>query len=67
MEDTHLLDKGMKLLSDIDWVYNLLEKKEYFIPRIKNTGKSIADISRDQYLSLRFIKILKRINNIKHT
>jgi DNA-binding PadR family transcriptional regulator len=39
-----LTKQGMKLLSDIDWAYNLLEKKEYVIPRIKNTGKSIADI-----------------------
>jgi hypothetical protein len=37
-----LTRQGMKLLSDIDWVYNLLKKKEY--ARIKNTGKSIADI-----------------------
>jgi hypothetical protein len=34
----------MKLLSDINWAYNLLKKNEYVIPRIKNTGKSIADI-----------------------
>jgi DNA-binding PadR family transcriptional regulator len=39
-----LTKQGMKLLSDIDWAYNLLEKKEYVIRRIKNTGKSIADI-----------------------
>ena len=39
-----LTKQGMKLLSDIDWAYNLLEKKEYVITRIKNTGKSIADI-----------------------
>jgi DNA-binding PadR family transcriptional regulator len=39
-----LTKQGMKLLSDIDWAYNLLEKKEYVITRIKNAGKSIADI-----------------------
>jgi DNA-binding PadR family transcriptional regulator len=39
-----LTKKGMKLLSDIEWACNLLEKKKHFIPRIKNTGKSIADI-----------------------
>ncbi|MDQ4017898.1 MAG: PadR family transcriptional regulator [Thermoproteota archaeon] len=39
-----LTKKGIKLLSDIDWVYNILEKKEYVIPRIKNSAKSIADI-----------------------
>jgi DNA-binding PadR family transcriptional regulator len=38
-----LTKQGMKLLSDIEWAYNLLEKKEYVIPRIKNIGKSIAD------------------------
>jgi DNA-binding PadR family transcriptional regulator len=31
-----LTKQGMKLLSDIDWAYNLLEKKEYVITRIKN-------------------------------
>jgi DNA-binding PadR family transcriptional regulator len=39
-----LTKQGMKLLSDIDWAYNLLKKKEYVKTRIKNTGKSIADI-----------------------
>jgi DNA-binding PadR family transcriptional regulator len=39
-----LTRQGMKLLSDINWAYNLLKKKEYIKPRIKNTGKSIADI-----------------------
>ncbi len=39
-----LTKKGMKLLSDIEWVYNLLEKKDYVVPRIKNSAKSIADI-----------------------
>ena len=38
-----LTKQGMKLLSDIEWAYNLLEKKEYIIPRIKNIGKSMAD------------------------
>jgi DNA-binding PadR family transcriptional regulator len=33
-----LTRKGIKLLSDIDWVFNLLEKKEYVVSRIKNTG-----------------------------
>ena len=36
-----LTKQGMKLLSDINWAYNLLEN---VITRIKNTGKSIADI-----------------------
>ena len=39
-----LTRQGTKLLSDIDCAYNLLKKKKYVIPRIKNTGKSIADI-----------------------
>jgi hypothetical protein len=56
----------MKLLSDIEWACNLLEKKKYVIPRIKNSAKSIAAV-RDQNLSLGFIKILKRFNNIKQT
>jgi len=38
-----LTKQGMKLFSDIEWAYNLLEKKEYIIPRIKNIGKSIAN------------------------
>jgi DNA-binding PadR family transcriptional regulator len=29
-----LTRQGMKLLSDIDWAYNLVGKKEYIIPRI---------------------------------
>lgn len=52
-----LTKKGMKLLSDIEWAYNLLEKKKYFIPRIKNTGKSIADI-----LSIPGSKFITRIH-----
>jgi len=39
-----LTRQGMKLLLDIDWIYNLLEKKEYVRPRIKNSAKLIADI-----------------------
>ena len=59
--------KGMNLIADIEWAYNLLEKKEHVQTRIKNTGKSIVDIllSRDQYLSIGFIKMLKRINNME--
>jgi DNA-binding PadR family transcriptional regulator len=34
-----LTKRGMKLLSDIEWTYNLLERKEYVIPRIKNCRK----------------------------
>jgi DNA-binding PadR family transcriptional regulator len=39
-----LTKQGMKLLSDIEWVYNLLEKKEYVVTRIKNSAKSIAAV-----------------------
>ena len=39
-----LTKQGMKLLSDIDWAYNLLEKKEYVVPRIKNSAKSVAAV-----------------------
>jgi hypothetical protein len=59
--------KGMNLVADIEWAYNLLEKKEHVQITIKNTGKSTVDIllSRDQYLSIGFIKMLKRINNME--
>jgi DNA-binding PadR family transcriptional regulator len=39
-----LTRQGMELLSDIDWVFNLLEKKEYVVTRIKNSAKLIAAV-----------------------